>query len=161
MHDSPSRPVVRKSSPAPLARALENEVPIRALSPLRRAAGSLAVAAAMVLAAGGAAALAGCGDADRSGRTGRDRSSREDRTDRRETAEKRASDSPLDDLVNAVGDFVNPPTTPADQRRTPTPPASDAPRPAGTTSPTLPTSSPPRPAGSAASPPIPRSVVAS
>lgn len=155
MKDSSSRVVVRKSSPAPIARALESNTAPRALSPLRRAAGSLAVAAAMVLAAGGAAALAGCGDA---AKPDADRSSRDDRpkgdTARRERAD--GSETPIEDLVRAVGDFVDPPNAKADDvRRTPVPPASDPPRPAGTGFAPVPTPTPPRLAGSTASPASP------
>jgi hypothetical protein len=159
MNESSSRPLVRKSSPAPIARALDSNLAVRPLSPLRRAAGSLAVAAAVVLAAGGSVALAGCTEtatAKHEDRSGRDRSSNDERRTDRDVKD---SGSAFDQLVNAVGDFVDPPTKQVDA----IPPSSEVPRPAGTMSPISPTASPPRPAGSAASvpaspPPSPKHV---
>ncbi|MFO0613195.1 MAG: hypothetical protein U0414_11425 [Polyangiaceae bacterium] len=152
MNDSSSRPLVRKSSPAPISRAIEERIAPRPVSPLRRAAGSLAVAAAVVLAAGGVAALAGCSEkptAKQDERTGRDRSTRDAREEREPSKrEPKEGGSALDQLVDAVGDFVDPPTRVSD----PIPPASEVPRPAGTM---VPAYEPPRPAGSTASPASP------
>ncbi len=138
---NPSRPQVRKSSPSPLPRAVDRALPARPLSPMTRAAGSLAIAAALVL--GGAGALTGCGDdrthREESGSSRRARADRDPSTRDRADAEGKSA---LDQFVNAVGELVSPSTDAEPAKRPVAEPVNDPPRPAGTMSPMSPTTAP-------------------
>jgi hypothetical protein len=142
---------VRKATPHPIVRALDVQIAPRPVSPLRRAAIPLAIAAALALGAGTAIAYAASsGESGSSHRSGRSDDSSESGRDRHRSDRAAGADSSsgLDGVLDALGDFVSPPKTETD----PIPPSSEIPRPAGTVAPSYDS---PRPAGSAASPPPP------
>lgn len=139
---APSRPVARKSSPSPLVRAVDEGATPRALAPVRRAAGSLAMAAAMILGAASTLSAVGCSD----DRVKRDDDTRHEtrrervRSDRDGDGPQREGTTPLDQFVDAVGDLVSPedPKEIAKPVQPPPPPTSSI---------IAPDPTPPRPAG--------------
>lgn len=143
---STSRPLVRKSSPSPLPRALDAGTAARPLTPVRRAAGSLAVAAAMIL---GVASASGCGDAKakRDVDTRDESRSRKERADREERVDTPTEPSPgdvdpLHTFADALSDLVSPKADETKPATKPLPPIAPPTSPVITPDPT-----PPRPAG--------------
>lgn len=151
------RPAVKKSSPSPIARSVESGAEVRPLSPIKRVAVPLAVAAALALAGGGGIAYAVAGSSEGSSRgekhaTRDSDAERPRRTD--DSVEARDTKRPepgsgtrsfVDDVFTTVGDFFTP-----DDRD----PKVDPPKPIPTTPPTFipPNPNPPPMAGAIAMP---------
>lgn len=160
------RPAVKKSSPSPIARSLESGGEARPVSPMKRVAVPLAVAAALALATGGGIAYAVAGSSQNSRGSEKIATRDSDRDDR----PRRSGDGPdvrdpkrtepgtgtanfVDDVFTTVGDFLIPDSR--DPRVDP-----PKPDPVPTTTPTFipPQPDPPMMAGKMAAPPVPTTV---
>ncbi|MFO0612559.1 MAG: hypothetical protein U0414_08235 [Polyangiaceae bacterium] len=121
------RPAVKKSSPSPIARSLEAGVEPRPVSPIKRLAIPLGVAAALALAGGAGItyAVAGSSEGKHATRDGDgERRHRDDDSDRKPSSPATGNTTLVEDVFQKVGDFLNPDTKvePAQPKPTPTVP---------------------------------------
>ncbi|MFO0612560.1 MAG: hypothetical protein U0414_08240 [Polyangiaceae bacterium] len=100
-------PPTKKSSPSPLARAVDQGLVARPLSPIRKIALPLGVAAALALAGGGTLAYALAGSSTKTSSDSRDTDPRDDRSPNRPARGSNGGDL-IGDLLNSVRDFVSP-----------------------------------------------------
>lgn len=144
------RPIVKKSSPSPIARTVESGADVRPLSPMRRLALPLGVAAALALAGGSGIAYAVAQSGEKHAAANHDDRRRPDdarRTPRTPT-DTRADGSFVDAVVDGITDLLAPDTKHVDVLVPPTPPTTTP-----TTTPTyIDPDPPPRLAGMVAPP---------